>query len=417
MMMQGLHFMDEVPFDDVYIHALVLDENGKKMSKSIGNTLDPLDLIDGVDIDTLVEKRTRGLKNPDKAPKVAKATRKAYPDGFEAYGADALRFTLASQAGQGRNIRLSVERIAGYRNFGTKLWSAASFGQMNGCKPAGDFDPSSAALPVNKWIISETAKTAMEISRCIESYRFNDAADAAYKFTWDTFCAWYLEFSKPLLSGEDGTDKVETRATFAWVLDQILKLLHPFMPFITEDLWAKIADSRESNLITAEWPSYGEELIDDAAVAELDWLQTLITNIRIVRADMNIPPAKKAPLMLCGKVLDPRLETYAAQLSPMARVERVELADEVPNNALQTVVEGVQYAIPLAGLVDLDEKRKRLGREIAKAQAEIEKIDKKLGNEAFVAKAPEKVVNLQKERRAGYAAEVELLQTALDGLG
>ena len=210
---------------------------------------------------------------------------------------------------------------------------------------------------------------------------------------------------------------METRATFAWVLDQILKLLHPFMPFITEDLWAKIADSRESNLITAEWPSYGEELIDDAAVAELDWLQTLITNIRIVRADMNIPPAKKAPLMLCGKVLDPRLETYAAQLSPMARVERVELADEVPNNALQTVVEGVQYAIPLAGLVDLDEKRKRLGREIAKAQAEIEKIDKKLGNEAFVAKAPEKVVNLQKERRAGYAAEVELLQTALDGLG
>ena len=210
MMMQGLHFMDEVPFKDVYIHALVLDEAGKKMSKSIGNTLDPLDLIDGVDIDTLVEKRTRGLKNPDKAPQGAKATKKAYPDGFEAYGADALRFTLASQAGQGRNIRLSVERIAGYRNFGTKLWSAASFGQMNGCKPAGDFAPSSAALPVNKWIISETAKTATEISRCIESYRFNDAADAAYKFTWDTFCAWYLEFSKPLLSGEDGTDKVET---------------------------------------------------------------------------------------------------------------------------------------------------------------------------------------------------------------
>ena len=166
------------------------------------------DLIDGVDIETLVAKRTRGLKNPDKAPQVAKATRKAYPDGFEAYGADALRFTLASQAGQGRNIRLSVERIAGYRNFGTKLWSAASFGQMNGCKPVAGFDPSSASLPVNKWIISETAKTAMQISRCIESYRFNDAADAAYKFTWDTFCAWYLEFSKPLLSGEDGTETV-----------------------------------------------------------------------------------------------------------------------------------------------------------------------------------------------------------------
>ena len=417
MMMQGLHFMDEVPFEDVYIHALVLDEAGKKMSKSIGNTLDPLDLIDGVSIDELVAKRTRGLKNPEKAPKIEKATRKQYPDGFEPYGADALRFTLASMAGQGRNIRLSVDRIAGYRNFGTKLWSAASFGQMNDCKPIAGFNPSSAALPVNKWIISETAKAAVEISRCIESYRFNDAADAAYKFTWDTFCAWYLEFSKPLLSGDDGIEKDETRATFAWVLDQILKLLHPFMPFITEELWGKIAQGRETNLIIADWPTYGEELIDAEAVAELEWLETLITNIRIVRADMNIPPAKKAPLLLCGTVLDPRLETYAAQLSPMARVEHVELADEVPNNALQTVVDGVQYAIPLAGLVDLDEKRKRLGREIEKAQAEIAQIDKKLGNEAFVAKAPEKVVNLQKERRAAYTAEVELLQTALDGLG
>ena len=423
MMMQGLHFMKDengegiVPFDDVYIHALVLDEAGKKMSKSIGNTLDPLDLIDGVSIDKLIEKRTRGLKNPDKAPQIAKATRKAYPDGFEAYGADALRFTLASQAGQGRNIRLSVERIAGYRNFGTKLWSAASFGQMNECKPVAGLDPSAATLPVNKWIISETAKTAMEITRCIDSYRFNDAADAAYKFTWDTFCAWYLELSKPLLSGEDGPEKDETRATFAWVLDQILKLLHPFMPFITEDLWAKIAEGRESNLITTAWPTYGAELVDVDAVAELEWLQTLITNIRSVRADMNIPPSKKAPLLLCGDTLDPRLDTYAPQLSPMARVEHVELADAVPDNALQTVVDGVQYAIPLAGLIDMDAERKRLAKEIEKAQCEIEKIDRKLGNEAFVAKAPEKVVALQKERRAGYAAEVETLQAALDGLG
>ncbi len=423
MMMQGLHFMKDengegvVPFDDVYIHALVLDEAGKKMSKSIGNTLDPLDLIDGVTSDVLVEKRTRGLKNPDKAPQIAKATRKAYPDGFEPYGADALRFTLASQAGQGRNIRLSVDRIAGYRNFGTKLWSAASFGQMNECSPVEGFDPSTATLPVNKWIISETAKTAMEISRCIDTYRFNDAADAAYKFTWDTFCAWYLELSKPLLSGADGAEKDETRATFGWVLDQILKLLHPFMPFITEDLWAKIAEGRKSNLITADWPTYGDELVNADAVAELEWVQTLITNIRSVRADMNIPPSKKAPLLLCGDTLDPRLAIYAPQLSPMARVEHVELASAVPDNALQTVVDGVQYAIPLAGLIDMDAERKRLAKEIEKAQSEIEKIDRKLGNEAFVAKAPEKVVTLQKERRAGYAAEVETLQAALDGLG
>ena len=417
MMMQGLHFTGQVPFDDVYIHALVLDEQGKKMSKSIGNTLDPLDLIDGVSIDKLIEKRTRGLKNPDKAPQVAKATRKAYPEGFEAYGADALRFTLASQAGQGRNVRLSVDRIAGYRNFGTKLWSAANFGQMNGCTSAEGFNPSSATLPVNNWIISETAKAAAEITRCIESYRFNDAADAAYKFTWDTFCAWYLELSKPLLSGEDGKAKDETRKTFAWVLDQILILLHPFMPFITEDLWAKVTKGRDSHLITTLWPTYGDELVDAAAVSEIDWLQTLITNIRSVRADMNIPPSKKAPLLLCADSLDPRLATYAPQLSPMARVEHVELAASVPDNALQTVVDGVQYAIPLAGLIDMDAERKRLSKEIEKAQSEIEKIDKKLGNEAFVAKAPEKVVTLQKERRAGYAAEVESLQAALDGLG
>ncbi|WP_427451134.1 valine--tRNA ligase [Litorimonas sp. WD9-15] len=415
MMMQGLHFMDEVPFEDVYIHALVLDENGKKMSKSIGNTLDPLDLIDGVSIDELVEKRTRGLKNPEKAPQVAKATKKAYPDGFEAFGADALRFSLASQAGQGRNIRLSVDRIAGYRNFGTKLWSAANFGQMNGCVPT-DFAPESATLNLNQWIISETAKTAAEISRCIDSYRFNDAADAAYKFTWDTFCSWYLELSKPLLSGEDGAEKDETKATFAWVLDQILKLLHPFMPFITEELWGKIGGTRETHLIVADWPTYGDDLVDADAVAELTWLQTLITNIRSVRADMNIPPSKKAPLLMCAKALDPRLATYAPQLSPMARVERVELADTAPEASLQTVVDGVQFAIPLAGLIDMEAERKRLSKEIEKAQSEIEKIDRKLGNEAFVAKAPEKVVNLQKERRAGYVAEVETLQAALDGL-
>jgi valyl-tRNA synthetase len=417
MMMQGLHFMDEVPFKDVYIHALVLDEHGKKMSKSIGNTLDPLDLIDGVSADELVAKRTRGLKNPEKAPQVEKATRKAYPDGFEAFGADALRFTLASQAGQGRNIRLSVDRIAGYRNFGTKLWSAASFGQMNNCRSVEGFNPASASLALNKWIISETVKTVTDVSEYIEAYRFNDAADAAYKFTWDTFCAWYLEMSKPLLSGEDGADKEETQASFAWVLDQILKLLHPFMPFITEELWSKVSDGRETHLITAPWPDLSEDLIDETASKDIAWLQTLITNLRSVRADMKIPPAKKAPLLMLAKSLDPRLAVYADVLSPMGRVESVDIAAEAPKGALQTVVEGVTYAIPLDGLIDVEAERKRLGKEIEKAQMEIDKIDKKLGNEAFVAKAPEKVVNLQKERRADYADEIAKLEEALSGLG
>jgi valyl-tRNA synthetase len=417
MMMQGLHFMDEVPFHDVYIHALVLDEAGKKMSKSIGNTLDPLDLIDGVSADELVAKRTRGLKNPEKAPQIEKATRKQYPDGFEAYGADALRFTLASQAGQGRNIRLSVERIAGYRNFGTKLWSAANFGQMNGCKPTVTFDPSDTIIPINQWIVSETAKTAQDVSRYIEAYRFNDAADAIYKFAWDTFCSWYLELTKPLLSGTDGSAKEETQATFAWVLDQILKLLHPFMPFITEEMWDKIDARRESHLIVAAWPEFGNELFHVHATEEIEWLQTLITNIRSVRSDMNIPPAKKADLLMLSSDLDPRLSYYAPQLSPMARVAEVKTASEAPQGALQTVVDGVTYAIPLEGLIDLDAERARLNKEIDKAQDEIDKIDKKLSNEAFVAKAPEKVVALQKERRADYVAEQEKLKEALAGLG
>ena len=417
MMMQGLHFMNEVPFRDVYIHALVLDEAGKKMSKSVGNTLDPLDLIDGVSADDLVAKRTRGLKNPEKAPQIEKATRKQYPDGFEAYGADALRFALASQAGQGRNIRLSVERIAGYRNFGTKLWSAANFGQMNGCKPTVTFDPSDTIIPINQWIVSETVKTAQEVSRCIDAYRFNDAADAAYKFAWDTFCSWYLELTKPLLSGSDGSAKEETQATFAWVLDQILKLLHPFMPFITEEMWDKIDARRESHLIVAPWPEFGDELFHVHATEEIEWLQTLITNIRSVRSDMNIPPAKKADLLMLSGDLDPRLSYYAPQLSPMARVAEVKTANEAPQGALQTVVDGVTYAIPLEGLIDLDAERARLNKEIDKAQDEIDKIDKKLSNDAFVAKAPEKVVALQKERRADYVAEQEKLKEALSGLG
>jgi len=417
MMMQGLYFMKDVPFKDVYIHALVLDENGKKMSKTIGNTIDPLDLIDGIDVDGLVAKRTRGLKDPRKAPQVEKATRKAYPNGFEPYGADALRFTLASMAGMGRDIKLSVERIAGYRNFGTKLWSAANFGQMNDCRPQAGFDPSRVELSLNKWIVSETAKTAAEVTRCIEAYRFNDAADAAYKFTWDTFCAWYLEMAKPLLSGDNAAEKDETRAAFAWVLDQILKLLHPFMPFITEELWGKIADQRGEMLILSDWPELPATLIDDAACADIIWVQTLITNLRSVRADMNIPPSKKAPLLMLSGQLDPRLAVYANVLEPMARVSRVETAHEAPKGALQTVVDGMTYAVPLDGLIDLEAERARLRKEIEKLDGEIEKIDKKLSNPNFTDKAPPAVVQTQHDRKAAFVDERAKLVEAMAGLG
>ncbi|MGB6230929.1 MAG: valine--tRNA ligase [Litorimonas sp.] len=408
MMMQGLHFMDTVPFRDVYIHALVLDENGKKMSKSIGNTIDPLDLIDGVHIDTLVEKRTRGLKNPDKAPQVAKATRKAYPDGFEPFGADALRFTLAAMAGQGRSIKLSVDRVAGYRNFGTKLWNAARFAQMNGCSGGQGFDPSTATSALNRWIVAKTAETTAEVTRHVESYRFSDAADAVYSFVWGTVCDWYIELAKADLNGDTPN---ETRATLGWIMDQSFKLLHPFMPFITEELWAKTGE-RDGFLMLSEWPEVNAPETND----DIDWLIRLITAIRSVRAEMNVPPSRKAPLVVVGAD-DTRLDTFGEALGRLARVDGVSFAGHAPDGALQTVVDGVSYAIPLAGLIDVDAEAKRLDAAIAKAEGEVAKIDRKLGNPNFTERAPEAVVTEQRERRDGYAAEVAKLREARAALG
>ncbi|MDG1666841.1 MAG: valine--tRNA ligase [Hellea sp.] len=416
MIMLGLHFMDDVPFNDIYIHALVLDEQGKKMSKSIGNTLDPLDLIDGVEIEELISKRTRGLKNPELAPKIAKATRKQYPKGFEAYGADALRFTLASMAGQGRNIRLSVDRIAGYRNFGTKLWSAATFGQLNRCNPSSSFSPKDVNHVLNKWIVSEVSKTIEIVTSFIESYRFNDSADEIYKFSWDTFCSWYLELVKPILSDSHSTYNKETRETFAWVFDQILKLLHPFMPFITEELWHNLSESRDKMLIVTEWPALSGQITDESSVSDVKWLQMLVTNLRSVRADMNIPPSKMAPLLVLSTSLDERLNLFVDQLKPLARVSGISLSEVVPRGALQTVVEGVTYAIPLEGLLDKTVERDRLNKEISKIEVEISKIDNKLSNHAFVSNAPEKVVVLQKDRKLSYLDELEKLNLALVNL-
>ncbi|MGJ8559298.1 MAG: valine--tRNA ligase [Litorimonas sp.] len=408
MMMQGLHFMDEVPFKDVYIHALVLDEQGKKMSKSIGNTIDPLDLIDGVTLDALIEKRTRGLKNPEKAPQVAKSTRKAYPDGFDAFGADALRFTLAAMAGQGRNIKLSVDRVAGYRNFGTKLWNAARFAQMNGCRAQAGFDPKSVESALNQWVIAKTADAATEITRCIEAYRFNDAADAAYSFVWGTVCDWYIELTKPELLGDTPG---ETQATMAWVLDQSFKLLHPFMPFITEELWSQTGD-REGFVMLSEWPEFEAAPVGD----DIDWLIRLISALRSVRAEMNVPPSRKAALVVIGAE-DARFTTFADALGRLARVDSIAFAEIAPDGALQTVVDGVSYAIPMDGLIDVAAETKRLDAAIAKAEGEIAKIDKKLGNEKFVAGAPEAVVQLQKDRRVAYADEVTKLQEARAAFG
>ena len=381
MMMFGLHFMKETPFHEVYIHALVRDARGAKMSKSKGNTMDPLELIDK-------------------------------------YGADALRFTLAAMAAQGRDIKLSEQRIEGYRNFGTKLWNAARFAQMNECAVWDQYDPRSPEQTVNRWIVGETAKTAAEVTRELEARRFNEAAGALYKFVWNVYCDWYLEFIKPLLNGEDEAAKTETRRTAAWVLDQILILLHPFMPFITEELWARTAEfgqKRERMLIVESWPTLSLELVDEEAEAEIDWMVRLIAETRSTRAELNVPPAAKIPLLLIGadEATSVRLERYQGLIDRMARLEYSTSAERAPAGSVTFVLGEATVALPLEGVVDLPAEAARLGKEIGKLEAELNKMAAKLNNAEFVKKAPEEVVEELRERHDDAAASIAKLSHAL----
>ncbi len=369
MMMMGLHFMNEVPFRDVYIHALVRDEKGQKMSKTKGNVIDPLKLIDE-------------------------------------YGADALRFTLAAMAAQGRDIKLATSRVEGYRNFGTKLWNAARFCEMNECARVEGFDPAAVSQTVNKWIVGEASRTAARVTEEIEAYRFNEAAGAIYRFVWNVFCDWYVEFIKPLLMGADEAAKAETRATAAWVLDQILLILHPFMPFMTEELWATTAGpARESLLVTAPWPNLSS-LGDAAADSEMDWVIRLISEVRSVRAEMNVPAGAKIALLIKGAEEEnlQRLDRHKDLILRLARLASVEATEAVPAGAVQLVLDEATLLLPLADVVDLKVETARLKKEVAKLDGEIAKIEAKLANEKFVSSAPEHVVEEQRERKSDAEA-------------
>ncbi|GAB5502959.1 valine--tRNA ligase [Pyruvatibacter sp.] len=366
MMMFGLHFMKEVPFKDVYIHALVRDDKGAKMSKSKGNVIDPLELID-------------------------------------TYGADALRFTLTAMAAQGRDIKLSTSRVEGYRNFGTKLWNAARFCQMNECSRVEGFDVSTVTSTPNKWIAGETRRTAAKVTEALEGYRFNEAAGALYHFVWDVYCDWYVELIKPVLYGTDEATKAETRATAAWALDQILLMLHPMMPFLTEELWKDGVEgpARTSMLVSAEWPTYSAELGDAAADAEIDWIIRLVSEVRSVRAQMNVPAGAKIPLVLRDASAETveRIARNKDMIERLARLESIKASDETPAGAIQSVVDEATLFLPLADVIDIDAERARLAKEIGKIDGEIKKIDGKLGNEKFLSKAPEAVIEEQRERR------------------
>ncbi len=374
MMMLGLHFMKEVPFRDVYIHALVRDEKGAKMSKSKGNVIDPLVLIDR-------------------------------------YGADAVRFTLSAMAAQGRDIKLAESRVEGYRNFATKLWNAARFAEHYDCRPAEGFDPSHLQETINRWIVTEFARAAREVTAGIEAYRFNEAAGAAYRFTWNLFCDWYLELSKPVLNGEDSEAKDETRATVAYVLDGLVALLHPFMPFITEELWAR--GGERPVLALSPWPQPSNE--DASAAAEINWLVGLISEVRSVRSEMNVPAGAMVPLSVSGAHADTldRLRTHDVVIKRLARCDAITHADMPLASAVQVLVGEATLSLPLAGVIDLKAERARLEREADRIRKEIAKIDAKLGNEQFMAKAKEEVIEEQRDRREDAIALLARTEAAV----
>ena len=384
MMMMGLHFQNEIPFRDVYIHALVRDERGAKMSKSKGNVIDPLDLINR-------------------------------------YGADALRFTLAAMAAQGRDIKLSEARVEGYRNFATKLWNASRFAEMNGCARLDSFDPAQVQKPLNRWILGEAAKAAAETAGAIKSYRFNDAANAAYRFVWSVFCDWHLELAKPVLQGgADPAGKAETQATIARVLDMIYAMLHPFMPFLTEELWAiKGAEGppRAGPLALGPWPREGVE-VDEAVESEIGWVVELIGEIRSVKSEMGVPPSAQMSLVLVGpsERAARSASAWSEAIKRLARVETIESAAAAPTGSLQLVVRGEVVALPLAGVVDLKAERARLGKEIDRIGLELGKVEAKLDNKDFLARAPDEVIAEHEERREVFRQQLVKLASAVERL-
>ncbi|MCC8427630.1 valine--tRNA ligase [Reyranella aquatilis] len=382
MMMMGMHFMKDVPFRTVYLHGLVTDEKGQKMSKSKGNVIDPLELIDK-------------------------------------YGADALRFTMTSlAASQAGRLRLSPARVEGARNFATKLWNATRFAEMNGAALPQGFDPVTAKLTVNKWMLGELARANQAIDKALTDFRLNEAATALYEFVWGVVCDWYVELTKPIVQGADGPEKDETRAVTAFVLRETVKLMHPVMPFITEELWDKLGHRAEHGpLIGQPWPA--PPTVDAMADAEMGWLVKLISDIRSARAELNVPAGAKLKLLVIGgnATTAARIETHRAAIERLARIEGVEAADSAPKASLQIVVGEATYALPVGDVIDLKAESARLQKEIKKLADEVGKIDAKLANAAFVARAPEEVVEEQRERRAQAEQTGARLSAALERLG
>ncbi len=422
MIMMGLKFMGDVPFREVYIHGLIRDQDGQKMSKSKGNVLDPLDLIDGIGLEDLVAKRTSGMMQDHLAPKIEAATRKQFPDGIEAYGADALRFTFAALATTGRDIRFDTGRIEGYKNFCNKLWNAARYVLMN----TEDLSDGPVELSVaDRWIGARFDATVRDVQRHYAEYRLDLVAQAAYEFTWHEFCDWYLELSKPVLQGDDasGAEKRGTRRTLVTVLEALLRLLHPIMPFITEEIWQQVAPRAGidgDSVMLQSFPKPGDFDTDAAAIADVDWVRQFILGIRQIRGEMDIAPGKPLPVLLQNASDEDlaRTNAHRALLARLARVESVEAlaAGAEPPPSATALLGDMRLLVPMKGVIDVDAERARLSKQQAKLRAELAKAEGKLSNERFVANAPSAVVDQERERAADFSRQLGLIEEQLDKL-
>ena len=412
MIMMGLKFTGQVPFREVYIHGLVRDAEGQKMSKSKGNVLDPLDLIDGIDLEGLIAKRTSGLMQPEMAEKIAQATRKQFPRGIPAFGTDALRFTFAALASTGRDIRFDLNRIDGYRNFCNKLWNAARYVLMNTEQAAtddssGPRSDTATRTTADRWILSRLQQVTTEVHRTIGKYRFDLTANAIYEFTWNEFCDWYLELSKPVLTAKDTDPAVQrgTRQTLLTVLETILRLAHPIIPFITEEIWqrvAPLAGKTGPSIMLEPCPEADPALLDPQATEEIQWLMEMILGVRKIRGEMNIPPGKQLDLLLQnGSATDrERLEHHRTLITRLAKLASVRWLDDnepAPQSATAFVGD-CKLLIPMAGLIDVAAEKNRLQKELAKTRKELAGVEGRLANDQFIQRAPEHVVTKERQR-------------------
>ncbi|WP_455365688.1 valine--tRNA ligase [Kaarinaea lacus] len=424
MIMMGIKFTGQIPFHQVYIHGLVRDAHGQKMSKSKGNVLDPIDLIDGIDLESLVKKRTTGLMQPQMAPKIEKATRKDFPDGIPAFGTDALRFTFAAMASTGRDINFDLGRVEGYRNFCNKIWNAARYVFMNTeGKDCGIGGGDITLTTADRWIIARLQQTAQAMQHAFANYRLDLAAQAVYDFTWNEYCDWYLELSKPVLNDENSSESLQrgTRKTLVSVLDSILRLAHPVMPFITEEIWQRVAPlvgNDDKTIMTQTYPEPDTALINTSAIEEMDWVKNFILGIRKIRGEMNLAPGKPLPVLLQnGDESDQQLlAKHQLLLTTLAKTESIQwlnAADTAPESAMALCGE-MRILIPMAGLIDKDAELARLSKEVEKREKELERSENKLQNPKFVDRAPADVVEKERQKVADMRSALDNLRAQLE---